>query len=134
MPNTCAKCGKIHPDDAPYLLNGCDSCGSKFFFFVRQDLIEIVEQERLKLNKQEIETIEKDIREIVEEEEPEESEAGQETVILDLEAIRVLKPGKYNIDVTKLFAQKPLVIRLAEGKYRIDLSTVFQRFQKGLGR
>ena len=47
---------------------------------------------------------------------------GDETVILDLEAIRVIKPGKYTIDVTKLFKQKPIVIRVGPGKYRLDLS------------
>lgn len=119
MPNKCTNCGKIHSDDAPYLLEGCDECGSRFFFYVREEALEQIEKEVEKLSKTEIKEIESDIREIAGEEE--------ETVILDLEAIRVVKPGKYKIDVTNLFNQKPLVIRTGEGRYKLDLSTLVYR-------
>ncbi len=130
MPNTCASCGSIHADDAPYLLEGCPQCGSKFFFFVREDLIKQVEAEREKLSSEEIKEIEQDIREIVSEKIAVEKKGrmpsviSDETVVLDLEAIRVIKPGKYTIDVTKLFQQKPIVIRVGPGKYRLDLSVL----------
>jgi len=119
MPNKCTNCGRIHPDDAPYLLTGCTECGSKFFFYVREDILDKLEKEVEKITKEEIVEIEQDVREI----------AGTEddTIILDLEAIRVLKPGKYAIDVTNLFQQRPIVIRTAEGKYKLDLSTLVQR-------
>jgi predicted nucleic acid-binding Zn-ribbon protein len=126
MPSKCTKCGKIHPDDAEYLKNGCDVCGSKFFFYIRQEVLEKEEKEVEKLTKKEIEEIEKDIRYIVSKEEKIEEE---DTVILDVEAIRVVKPGKYKIDVTKLFTQKPIVIRIGPGKYEIDLTTVMSKFR-----
>lgn len=126
MPNKCTKCGKIHPDDAKYLLEGCDKCGSKFFFYVRQEVLKSVEKEIDKLSPIEIEEIERDIREIIE---PERLEKD-ETVVLDLEAIRVLKPGKYVIDVANLFTQKPIVIRASPGKYELDLSVLLDRFRK----
>jgi len=45
-------------------------------------------------------------------------------VILDLESIKVLKPGKYEIDVVNLFSKKrPLIYKLEEGKYIIDLAS-----------
>lgn len=129
MPNKCTKCGKIHPDDAPYLLeDGCNKCGSRFFFYVREDALKKAEEDIRKLSKTEIDEIERDIREIVSEaEEPIEED---ETVILDVEAIRVIKPGKYHIDVTKLFMQRPIVIRIGSGKYEIDLTTIMSRFRK----
>lgn len=119
MPNKCTSCGKIHADDAPYLLSGCNVCGSKFFFYVREEALQHIEKEVEKLTKEDIKEIEEDVREIAGE--------NEETVILDLEAIRVISPGKYIIDVTNLFHQKPLVIRTGEGRYKLDLSTIMAR-------
>ncbi|NIO22675.1 MAG: hypothetical protein GTN38_01455 [Candidatus Aenigmarchaeota archaeon] len=127
MPNKCTKCGKIHPDDASYLVSGCDACGSKFFFYVREEVLEKVEKDIEQITKKEMEEIEKDIREIVSKEERIEEE---ETVILDVEAIRVIKPGKYRIDVVNLFTQRPLVIRTGPGKYELDLSTLLDGLRK----
>ncbi len=125
MPSKCTKCGKLHPDDADYLLSGCDECGSNFFFYIRPEILEKMEKEVEKLTKKEIVEIERDIREII----PEKIEKG-ETVILDLEAIRVIKPGKYKIDVTNLFTQKPIVIRIGSGKYELDLSTLMMKLKR----
>jgi predicted nucleic acid-binding Zn-ribbon protein len=122
MPNKCTRCGKIHPDDSPYLVSGCDVCGSKFFFYIRQDVLNKADKELKKLTQKEIDEIEKDIREIIPEGVDED-----ETVVLDLEAIRVIKPGKYEIDVTNLFNQKPIVIRMGPGKYELDLSVLLSR-------
>lgn len=119
MPNKCTQCGKIHGDDAPYLLEGCNECGSKFFFYVREDALKAMEKEVDKITKVEMKEIEKDVRDITGDKD--------DTVILDLEAIRVVKPGKYKIDVINLFNQRPLVIRTSEGKYKLDLSTLLFR-------
>jgi len=123
MPNKCTQCGKIHSDQADYLLQGCNECGSKFFFYVRKEALEQIEKEVEKISKTEMKEIEKDVREI--------AGGEEETVILDLEAIRVVKPGKYRIDVINLFNQKPLVIRTAEGRYKLDLSTLAQGKKQG---
>ena len=46
-------------------------------------------------------------------------------VILDLESVRVLKEGKFEIDIVNLFKKgRPLVYKLEEGKYIIDLSPI----------
>jgi predicted nucleic acid-binding Zn-ribbon protein len=122
MPNKCTRCGKIHADDSPYLVSGCDVCGSKFFFYIRQEVLNKADKELKKLTPKEIDEIERDIREIIPEDVDED-----ETVVLDLEAIRVVKPGKYEIDVTNLFNQKPIVIRMGPGKYELDLSVLLSR-------
>ncbi|MBN2042777.1 MAG: hypothetical protein JW754_03145 [Candidatus Aenigmarchaeota archaeon] len=127
MPNKCTKCGKIHPDDAPYLMDGCDKCGSKFFFYIRQELLSKAERDMQDISQKEMKEIEQDIREIVSKEERLEDD---DTVILDVEAIRVIKPGKYMIDVTNLFTQKPIVIRVGPGKYELDLSSLMQKFRR----
>jgi len=125
MPSKCTKCGKIHPDNAPYLIKGCDECGSKFFFYFRKDLLPSAEKEMGKLSQKQMNEIEKDIREIM----PHDIDK-KDTVVLDLESIRVIKPGKYKIDVTSLFSQKPLVIRVSPGKYKLDLTTLMTRLKK----
>ena len=62
--------------------------------------------------------VEEEVREIIgieEEETP---------VILDLESVKVTGPGKFVIDVVSLFnKKKPLIYKLEEGKYIIDLSS-----------
>ena len=44
-------------------------------------------------------------------------------VILDIESVRVLGPGKFEIDLVSLLNRKPLVFKLEEGKYMIDLES-----------
>lgn len=124
MPNKCTMCGKVHPDDAKYLLEGCDQCGNKFFFYVREEHLKQMEEDTKDLTKKEIREIEEDVREIV----PEEARRD-ETVVLDLEAIRIIKPGKYMIDVTTLFNQRPVIIRVGSGRYEIDLSTIKKKWK-----
>jgi len=127
MPNKCTNCGVIHEDDADYLLTkGCDKCGSRFFFYVKPDQLKDIEKITRNLTKKDVTEIEADIRDIVSEEAGK-KEAKGDTVILDVESIRVVKPGKYQIDVTNLFTNKPIVIRLGEGKYKIDLSRLVKK-------
>ena len=124
MPNKCTMCGKIHPDDAKYLLDGCNKCGNKFFFYVKEEHLQQMEEDTKDLTKKEVEEIEQDVREII----PEEAKKD-ETVVLDLEAIRIVKPGKYMIDVTTLFNQRPVIIRVGSGRYEIDLTTIMKKWK-----
>ena len=74
------------------------------------------------LNKFDKAKMEKDVREIIGV-----SEKEDIPVILDLESIRVLKPGKFEIDVVNLFNKKrPLIYKLEEGKYIIDLASTLK--------
>jgi predicted nucleic acid-binding Zn-ribbon protein len=127
MPNKCTRCGKIHPDEANYLLKGCDECGSKFFFYVKPELLSSTGKDFAHLNKKEIDEIEDDVREIISEEGIDASK--DETVVLDFEAINIIEPGKYEIDVVNLFNQKPLVIKVGSGKYNIDLSLLAEKWK-----
>lgn len=66
--------------------------------------------------------IEKDVRDIIGI-----SEKEDIPVILDLESIRILGPGKFEIDVVNLFSKKrPLIYKLEEGKYIIDLASTLK--------
>lgn len=44
-------------------------------------------------------------------------------VILDFETVKVIRPGKYILDIPNLFSKKrPLVYKLEDGKYIIDIT------------
>jgi len=86
---------------------------------LRKNPIEIPEEERT--------SIEKDIRDmagIVDEDAP---------VILDIESVRVVGSGKYEIDVVNLFNKnRPVIYKLEEGKYIIDLASTLSKNIKDL--
>jgi len=123
MPHQCVHCSKMYPDAAEELLKGC-VCGSHFFYYIKKEYADRLQQEAVEQKIEELNTvdkvqIEKDVREImgIEEEEI-------VPVVLDLESIKVLEPGKYEIDVVNLFSKKrPLIYKLEEGKYVIDLAS-----------
>lgn len=127
MPHQCVKCSKIIPLGSKELLEGCSNCGGKFFFYVKQEQIEKIKNTKIEIPEMERENIEKDIREIIgtiEEDTP---------VILDLESVRAVGDGKFEIDLVNVFNKKrPLIYKLEEGKYLIDLATTLQRNVRNL--
>ena len=124
MSHQCVRCGKIYEEASNELLKGCNQCGGKFFFFVRKETIEKVKELTVDLTPKDRKEIEYDIKELIGEEDID------KPVILDIESIRVLKPGQYEIDLVDLFRGKPLVYKLEEGKYVIDLASTFNAKEK----
>ena len=126
MPHQCTHCSRIFPDAAQELLGGC-VCGSKFFYYIKQEKYEELKSETravmAELEKSDKVQIEKDIRELTGlDQEPD------KPVILDLESIRVIRPGKFEIDVVNLFSKKrPIIYKLGEGKYVIDIESSFRK-------
>ena len=54
-------------------------------------------------------------------------------VILDFESVRVIGSGKFEIDVVNLFRKdRPLIYKLEEGKYIIDLASTLSQNTKDL--
>ena len=121
MPHQCVKCGTIFKDGKGDLLKGCGNCGSKFFFYVKKESLEKAQEIVSNLTEDDKKQIETDVLGIMgdkyEEDQP---------VILDLESIRIVKPGKYELDLVDLFKGKPLVYKLDEGKYVIDIASTFK--------
>lgn len=119
MAYKCVHCSAIYYDGSRETLSGC-TCGSKFFFYIKQEKLKEIEQaiaSEPELTIQEKKQMEADVREITgvnEESKP---------IFLDFESVKVMKPGKYLLDLTKLFNKdKPQVYHLEDGKYIIDLS------------
>ena len=51
-------------------------------------------------------------------------EDDEKPVILDLENVKVLSPGKFELDIVSLINRKPIVFKLSEGKYLIDIEGI----------
>ena len=119
MPHQCVHCSEMYPIGSKELIEGCSKCKGHFFFYIREDQLNKAKEQPIEIPQEEKKNIEKDIRDM----------AGitdeNATVILDIESIRVLKEGKFEIDVVNLFKKgRPLVYKLEEGKYIIDLSPI----------
>ncbi len=113
MPHKCTRCSKVYEDNSPELMEGC-SCGSRVFLFLREDvngsgkdtLEKIMEgelcKESLKWLDQEVEKSGKPIR-------------------LDVENLLKVDEGKYRLDISSLMKGDPLVVKVRDGVYYIDL-------------
>ncbi|MAG52411.1 MAG: hypothetical protein CMH62_00440 [Nanoarchaeota archaeon] len=123
MPHQCVRCAKVYNDASEELLKGC-SCGGRFFFYIKKESLKDAEEEIKKLTVKEKEKIQQDVFDIVG------SKNDDRPVILDLESIKVLKPGKFEIDVVNLMKGKPVIFRMESGKYVIDLAGTFQQLMK----
>lgn len=122
MPHQCVRCNALYEDTSQHILKGCP-CGCKVFFFVKKSALEKSRKVLTELSVQEKEKIEQDIYEILGEE-----TASESPVILDLETINILGEGKFEIDLAHLFNPKmPVVYKLEEGKYIIDIGETFIR-------
>lgn len=123
MPHQCVRCGKLYPAGCKELLMGCN-CGGRFFFFVKEEFVEKAKEVVENLTFEQKKQMEKDVFDLVG------SVPEEHPVILDFESIRISKPGKYEIDLVDLFKGNPLVYRLEEGKYIIDIPSTFTTTKK----
>ena len=121
MPHQCVRCNKLYEDGSQQILKGCE-CGAKLFFYLKKQNIDAGKELISNFSEEEKQQIEQDVREVLHI-----KEELDNPVILDLESIRVLEPGKYELDLVHLFKKDPLIIKLEEGKYMIDLPQVFKK-------
>ena len=132
MPNQCIHCSETYADGARQTLEGCSKCGSRFFFYLSEEKLAKIKGQGQKeavplvdLTPEDKEHIEQDVREIMGIEEID------APIILDLETVKVTSPGKYILDIPNLFSkERPLVYKLEDGKYVIDLSSTIKKTLK----
>ena len=121
MPHQCVRCNRFYEDGSEEILKGC-ACGGKLFFFIKQADVERAKKESVKLTKQDKKQIEKDVFDLIG------SEIDKKKpVVLDIESIKILKPGQYELDIVNLFKKRPVIYKLEEGKYMIDLPESFKK-------
>lgn len=124
MPHQCIRCNAFYEDGSAEILSGC-RCGGKLFFYIKKSKIDESKALVVNLSKNDKEEVEKDIYEMLGLDEKE-----TQAVVLDFESIRILKPGKYELDIVNMFKNEPLIFKLEEGKYMIDLPETFKRSRK----
>ena len=121
MPHQCVRCNTFYEDGDKRILEGC-TCGGRLFFYIKKEKLEEVKNKTAKLTEKDKKEIEEDVFDLVG------SEVDKDApVVLDIEAIRVLQPGKYELDLVHLFKNEPLIFKLDEGKYMIDLIETFKQ-------
>jgi hypothetical protein len=127
MPHKCVRCDRIIPIGSREILEGCNDCGSHFFFYIKDEQLEQMKNRVIEIPESEKKQVEEDIREIV-------GIVDEQTpVILDIESIRVTGEGKFELDISKLFRKdRPLIYKLEEGKYIIDLASTLKGSVKDL--
>lgn len=122
MPHQCVRCNTFYDDGASEILKGC-KCGGKLFFYVKKEKLEQAKEATINLTPKEKKQIEKDVFDIIGDTDKEEK-----PVILDFESIRVIGPGKYELDLVNLFKKEPLIYKVGEGKYMIDVKETLEQF------
>lgn len=119
MPHQCVHCGKIVEVGSREILEGCNSCSGKFFFYIRDEQVAKMKESKEipipEFDKVDKKQIEEDVRAILK------IEDESKPVILDLESIRILKQGQFEIDIVSLMNRRPIIFKLQEGKYLIDI-------------
>ena len=120
MPHQCVRCNTIYPDTASELLKGCSKCSGKLFFYIKPERLEQLKETTVQLTDDDKVQIEQDVYDLIGD------DHEDLPVVLDLESIRILKPGQYELDLVHLFRKQPLVYKLSEGKYVIDLPEIFK--------
>ena len=124
MPHQCVRCGTFYDDGAQEILAGC-SCGGRLFFFVKKEKLKAAKKFLPpELEPSQKRQVESDVLELVN------AKDTNTPVVLDFESVRVLEPGKYELDIIKLFKGAPLVFKLEEVKYVIDIAETFSRLKK----
>jgi len=115
----------MHGDASSAILNGCTQCGGKLFFFVKESQLEKARERQFDLTKKEKDQMEKDVYDIIGEDIDKDL-----PVVLDIESINILKPGKYELDLVNLFKKKqPLIYKLEDGKYVVDIIESFKKMR-----
>jgi predicted nucleic acid-binding Zn-ribbon protein len=126
MPHQCVRCNTFYGDGDAVILEGCN-CGGKLFLFVKKDKIEDAKKivEVSNLSAKDKKQIEEDVFDLVG------SDIDRDQpVVLDVESIRVLRPGKYELDLVHMFKGEPLIFKLEEGKYMVDIIQSFKKLDK----
>lgn len=115
MPHQCINCSTVYDNTSDVIIHGCRACGKKLFLYVKDQEKEAMREE-IELTQKNKEVILQEIEDTLGTRNP------PEPIFLKLENVRVIAPGKYEIDVNQLLKKdKPLVYKVGDGTYIIDL-------------
>ena len=114
MPHKCLNCNSVYENTSEVIMKGCPKCGKKLFLFIKKIPENIAE---IELTNEQKELVLNELNGFVDLDEPD------MPIVLKLENIRVIEPGKYEIDINQLMKKdKPLIYKVQDGTYLIDLN------------
>jgi predicted nucleic acid-binding Zn-ribbon protein len=111
-------CGKVYEDESDKLIEGCE-CGCSLFMYEKDAEPDRSEEEL----QEEKAKVEGDIEDMIMEGE---EERGQIQIEFDLDSIQVHGEGVYELNISRLLNEMPLIISKDEGIYHIHLPSAFQ--------
>ncbi len=117
MPHRCMNCGKVYEDESDKLIEGCE-CGCSLFMY-EKDAEPDRSEEELQEEKQKVESDIQDMMMAGEE------ERGHIQIEFDLDSIQVHGEGVYELNISRLLNEMPLIISKDEGIYHIHLPSAF---------
>ncbi len=125
MPHRCMNCGREYSEDSEELIEGCE-CGSSLFLFQKEGEdpheIDDLQEERDEV----LDEIDSFLNDIDEDEEVS-GTSKKSRISFDLESIRVIEDGVYEINVKKLLKRVPLVVEIMDSGYYLHLPSVFKK-------
>ena len=116
MPHQCLGCDKLYDNTSNAILKGCPECGRKAFLYIKS-----IPQnaEEIELTKESKDMILKELEEVVD------LDKSDQPIILKLENVRIISPGKYELDINQLMKkEKPVIYKVQEGTYVIDIASI----------
>jgi len=124
MPHQCVRCSKFYSDGANEIITGCE-CGARLFFFVKSQKMDEAKDFSKNLSQEQKDELENEVLDILDTEKEKE-----DPVVLDFESVRILEPGKYELDLESLFNKEPIIYSTEDGKYFLDLKHAFGQYSK----
>lgn len=125
MPHQCVRCNTFYEDGSKEILVGC-RCGGRLFFYIKKKHLDEARSVLTTLSDDEKEQMERDVFDLVGA-----KEEHDRPVVLEFESISVLKPGKYHLDLVNLFKNEPLIFKVGDGKYFLDITETFRQGKEG---
>lgn len=119
MTHRCMNCGREYTEDDEELVEGC-ACGSNLFLYEQN--AESDEPAQDDVDEDEVMQEIDDYLSSIKDNEP---GAGDANIRFDLQSIRVLEEGVYEIDLKKLLDEVPLIVEVKDGNYHLHLASVF---------
>jgi predicted nucleic acid-binding Zn-ribbon protein len=104
------------------ILRGCPSCGGKKFLYV-SDRVRNVDVLEEKSTADIVKEMKQEVLEI-----KSHGPASRPTDILDrVESVRIVSPGKYELNLERLAESQDVIIGVDEGKYLLDLPSMSKK-------
>jgi predicted nucleic acid-binding Zn-ribbon protein len=117
MPHKCIHCNKVYEDNAKELISGC-GCGGRVFLFLKEKKEEDSKDAAEELRKS---TLEEEDMEWLNKKLGKELRGSEKTISFDVENLLRLGKGKYRLNLASLMRGDPLVVKVKDGVYYIDI-------------